>query len=431
MTIHAHLPPSYFEELRPHLPYRARGVLLAFQSAAACADCRSVLEDWIEARPEPNSTIRLLRGIVGTTPPAGDLETAHGEATELAALSAAEVAPTLRRSKTRFRSPTLVVVLLARSRTTLTTSTKDACALAHVAAAAADNMARPDLEALALAHAANARRADGWLDEADARLARAVDRLTVAPEAPGPWIEAEIASLTGSLHKDHRHLGPAREQLTAAIAGFHHAGDREAAARARMKLAAVHRLAGSPAAALREIRVALDELDPFADRSLYLRALHNLALYLCDAGQPRHARDLLDLLTPLYERFPATGVRRCWLAGVVARELANMEVAEAHLRSALRSFVQDECPVYASLVALDLCELYLAEGRTAEVEAVTRDLPALFQKLDVRPEAAAAVLMFHKAAARNELSRHLVAHLREFLQRAQVDRSARFAPPAS
>lgn len=430
MSYHPHVPPSYFRDLRAHLPPQTRSTLLAFQSATVCCACRDVLDGWLSTQPlAPDREVRLLRGILGTVPPDDELAAARRQATELARLPNEELRPTLWRAQSRFRSPALVAVLLARSCDRLTTSSEDAATLALVAAAAAKYMARPDLEALALAYAANGRRTDGWLDEADVYLGQATDRLTVTPGPPSPWIEAELASLAGSLNKDHRHLLAASQRLNTARLGFQRAGDVEAVARVQMNLAAVHRLADSPDHALSVLHAALAGLDPFADLALFLRALHNLSLYLSDAGQPGKARDLLDLLAPLYERFPATQVRRRWLAGVVARELNDLRVAEDHLRTALGGFIHDDSPVYASLVALDLSELLLLEHRSTEVEDITRDLPVLFEQLDVRPEAAAAMLLFHKAAACNQLTQRLVAHLRDFLERARVDRKVQFSPP--
>lgn len=428
MSSHPHLPPTYFDDVRPLLPSQVRSTLLAFHSASTCGECGVILDAWLNSRvvqPEPEA--RLLRGILSTSPDADDLAAVRREATKLSRLSDLKLRTTLQRAVSRYRSPALVGTLLAQSRAHLDTSAEEAARVATVAALAAQHMARPDLRALALAYIGNAHRADGWLDQADTFFRRAYDQLALS-SSPNPWLAAELNSLHASLLKDHRRLAPALTKLFAALPTFAEVNDRMGSIEVLLVQASVHRLAGEPDSAIVAIRATLETLDPLADLTLFLRLLHNLALYLSEAGQPSTARALLDLLAPLYERFPSTQVRRSWLAGVVARKLNEVGRAETYLRAALGGFLESGHAFFGSFVALDLAELLLAEGRTAEVEAVTRHLPALFDQLDVRPEATAAVLLFHKAAARNELNRQLLVQLREFLERARVDRGARFSP---
>lgn len=428
MCFHRHLPSSQIEKLLVHLPARSLNVLLVLKSASACSDCSSVVKAAAprDARPADIVMARAL----GLDVSPEKLEAIRIEAFHLRSLPPEERPSVILRASVRFRSPLLVIVLLARVQRTLHGAPDDALELAEMAAAVATHGARdPGLTALALAYAGNVHRAVGRLDLADPYFEDALVQLRQAPEPP-LWLRAELASLHGSLLIDHRFLRDAELQLLNAAAMFKASSDAERVVRVHLKLATLCRLEGDPHAALETIQQALDAFDPWQSPRLHLALLHSLALYLCEIGEPQLARDLMELTEPLYETHPSVAERRQWLLGTIAAALGEIRSAEDHLRATLAGFIERDAAFDAALVAVELADLLLAEGRADEVVKVTRHLPGLFRSLDVHPEAVAATLLFHKAAAEMKVNEEYVAIFRRFLERTRVDRTVRFAPPA-
>lgn len=429
MTHHHHcLPPAHLEDLVHYLPARSTNVLLLLHGATSCPGCASMWK--ASHRPDETTPEEQLARNLGFDPSPDTIEAKRVESWDLRELPPDERLPTILRSPIRFRSPVLVVVLLARAQQNLRSSPPDALELATMAATVAEHGTRdPALTALALAYAGNVHRTSGRLDLADPYFNRAFGHLRRDPNPP-LWLRAELRSLQGSLLMDHRHFKDVELHLLNAAAMFKAAGDAERVVRVRLNLAAFHHLRGDAEQALEVSRQTLAVLDPWRFPQLHLSAVHNLAFYLSEAHKPRLARDLVDLAEPLYVSYPAVAARRDWLLGLIARALDKNRSAEAHFRASLDAFIDNDAAFDAALVIVDLAQMLLAEGRAHEVVEVTQHLPGLFRSLDVHPEAVAATLLFHKAASEQQVTEEYVTLYRSFLERAQVDRSASFASPA-
>lgn len=428
-----HLTPEALDALLDEtLPAQTIEELRLDHLAAVCRPCRQRIR---AARKRPDVPVypQLVEILTGQRPSKKETTAVKRQRTRLRSCATqAERLQRIERSITRFRSPLLVALYLAEARERVIHDPDEAFELAEVAVAVAgqgEAAATPGCLPLALAYAGNARRAAGELAEAEAYFRRVRHAFQLQPDVP-IWVRGELASLDGSLHKDRRDLAGARDALEAALADFRRVDDAAGVVRVLMKLAALHRLAGDYPLAISVLRQALERIDAHATPSLHLRALHNLALYLCEGGEPAAARRIVRLLDPLYQRFPETRTRLLWLRGVVARELGEVEHAEASLRRALDNFHAQASASYAALVALDLAETLLVAGRSSEVPAIAATLPPLFRRQGVHREATAAVLLFRRAASEFTLSRGLLARLRAFLEHARVDRSARFSDSA-
>lgn len=66
----------------------------------------------------------------------------------------------------------------------------------------------------------------------------------------------------------------------------------------------------------------------------------------------------------------------------------------------------------AALVLLDLAELHLAQSDTAAVRSLAGALPPILAANDLHQEAAAALLLFEKAAAQEIVTRAMLVKLR-------------------
>jgi hypothetical protein len=87
-------------------------------------------------------------------------------------------------------------------------------------------------------------------------------------------------------------------------------------------------------------------------------------------------------------------------------------------------FVRQGTGYDAAMVSLDLTEMYLKEGRTADVQRLAGEMVAIFAAQDVHPgvtEAMATLLLFQDAARREEVTAPLVRELTLYLEAARVD----------
>jgi hypothetical protein len=68
------------------------------------------------------------------------------------------------------------------------------------------------------------------------------------------------------------------------------------------------------------------------------------------------------------------------------------------------------------VAAEDLALLYLAQGRNDEVKRLAEEMLAVFKSQDTQREALAAVVLFHEAARRQDVTLALVRDLVESLR---------------
>lgn len=417
-----HLTSEWFEQLQEGI---LPATLVERLALHHLAEGRPGLGRTVRGRRPPHEApvfLRLTALWNGGPLPARDLERARRDRRDLLAFDRQERRlEAIHRAHTRFRSSTLVALLLEEARERVAADPRSAFELAELAAEVARNGGAPSASgalSLALSWQGNALRAAGRLRAADPYLGKAW-RLLEHEVDPPAWVEGEIASLQGSLLKDRRQLADATSCLRFALERFERAGDATGRARVHLKLATVLRLDGRPERAVEEVGRALRRgISPHATPRLHAVALHNLVRYLSEAGEPRRARELFGVVDQLVHRFPEFRLRRMWLQGLVSRDAGEPGEAVRYLRRAVAGFVEDGAPFPAAFAALDLAELLVRQGRAAEVAAVTRPLPVLFRSQGVKPEARAAVVLFHRAATEHALTARLLPRLRRRLERA-------------
>lgn len=425
-----HFSPELLDALaRGELPPIVFANLLWNHLRALCPECSAAMGDWLA---------RAGRAQPGAPPADYAAAFAHAEAAagaggdrlgqerfaarrdyaELLRTPAHDRERRIRRANVRFRSPLLVDLLLDEARGLIHEDPRDAlhfATLARLAAARApeSDPGIPERRVLAAAHCGNALRACGRLEDAASAFAegRALLERALLPDT---LLHAEIAALEGSLLKDRRRFPEALALISRAALLYRLAQDPARALRQLVKLAYTHYLAGDLDRAISvnlEVLAALGEAD---QPRLALWARQNLALCLCDAGDFAGARKALHQAAPLYDRFTDHTIllRREWLRGRIARGLDELDRAAPFFQKALGGFRRLGIGYDAALVLLDLAELHLAQGDTAAVKALTAALPPILAANDLRQEAAAALLLFEKAAAQDLLSAALLAQLR-------------------
>ena len=79
-----------------------------------------------------------------------------------------------------------------------------------------------------------------------------------------------------------------------------------------------------------------------------------------------------------------------------------------------------------ALADLEIAILWLAGNRTAEVQAMARELVAVFEAKGVHREALAALRLFQEAADCEEATAELARQVLRYLFRARYDEGLRF-----
>ena len=373
--------------------------------------------------------VELFTVLTGKEPSQSLLKNGHREAKRLKRLSSKSLIERVAslRSVPRAIATVRALLLEARRMVHITPSEAErASSLAELITTHGPACAVRGVGSLCLAYRGNALRADARLRDARPYFRRAVQELRT--ERAPAWVRGEVAALHASLLKDSRQLGEAESRLEEAISAFSDAGDRQGVSRARLSMAECKSLGGEPERALGILLDELAELDHFAHSKLALTGLHNVCYQLCFCDDAELAAYLFDLLAPHYGRYGDRSalLRRRWLQGVITRGLKDVDAAESAFRDTLSSFISEGHPFLAGFVALELAALLVESGRSQEVVELTGELTRLFESQGVHREAKAAIVLFHQAAQKKRLTAALVAELRAFLERSQVDRETVF-----
>lgn len=364
----------------------------------------------------------LLERLTGAG--ARELCLAERDLGELLPLTPEERERRIEQARKRFRSPSLVRLLLEESRRRIPGEPGEAFHLADLARKVANlNPRIPDffdLYVLATAYMANACRVGNDRRRAD-DLFSVARRVIAEHGVTDPAVVARVDDLVGSLRKDQRRFAEAEKLLKRAAMqyGLVHAPDD--AARALIKLGDMYQALGSLGQAIETTRSALALLTPDSDPRLHLCGHYNLALQLKEAGRFAEAAELLEADAYLYSRFPEpwTQLRLLWLQADIAAGRGDLAAAERDYLATRDGFISQGIGYDAALVSLDLAVLYLRQGRTAEVRRLAEEMLSLFEAQDVHREAFAALSLFLEAARRDQLTVEMALEAAASLRKAR------------
>jgi hypothetical protein len=168
--------------------------------------------------------------------------------------------------------------------------------------------------------------------------------------------------------------------------------------------------------------------DVQADPRLHNILHYNLALNFCHTSRFGEAAELAQQVRETAsEMEDAIGLLRVtWLEGRIAAGLGRTEEALSLLAQARQEFAARKMGYDVALALLEEAALLLDEGRTAEVKALTRDLPAVFAAEEVHREALATLRLFHEAAGREAATAELARRVLRYLFRARHDQGLSF-----
>lgn len=420
------LPQSFLEEIKTdHLLSR-------------CPHCRSEVQAYeAELRGGVPVFSRVVRIVSDTlerlvTPAFRDVARAGRDLRALLPLAPEERTRLVERSRSRFRSPTLVTLLLEESRKRLPGDSFEAYHFSELARRVANRNPRMqgyfDLYVLATAQMANACRVANDRRRADELFAVA-RKVLVEHGVTAPEVVARVDDLLGSLRKDQRRLSEAEKLLRRAAVQFEliHASDD--AARVLIKLGAVYNHQKDANRAIETTRSALALLGPDAEPRLHLCGTYNLAFYLTAAGRFEEAAEVLEWNEALFRRFPEpwTQLRLLWLRGDISLGLGDLAAAEQAYAGTRQGFIAQGIGYDAAMVSLDLAVLYLRQGRTGDVRRVAEEMIPLFQAQDVHPEAMAALVLFQEAARQDRLTVEMTIEIAARLREVRLEPGGQFS----
>lgn len=255
-----------------------------------------------------------------------------------------------------------------------------------------------DARAEAWGALANALRVKGDLRGAERAWARADAHRDAGSHEP--LLNAKLLQLKGSLCIEQRRYREAADHLTEACRLYGLVDERHLEGRTLVNLARAHRLQDRLDRAIPCALQGAWQVDGRVEPSLKLMAIHNLVIYMDEAGHTREALAALQWAEPLYERLaePLQRLRLRWLHGRLAASTGDVKAALSNLDAARRGFVDLDMAYDAALAALELAVVYARLGQVGRVEGLAQEMYPVFISRDIPREAAASLLLFVRAA---------------------------------
>jgi tetratricopeptide (TPR) repeat protein len=285
-----------------------------------------------------------------------------------------------------------------------------------------------DLRGRATAELGNAYRVLEQLDAAEEKLDQAARILAVGTGEKE--LQMRLLELQASLAADRRLFGRACIYLS--IVREHHraSGNQHLAGRAMIQQGLYVGYAGKPEQALQLLHEGLTLIDKEQEAELVYAAIHNQLHFIIDCGQFDEARKFRFLNSEVLSRDNGrvNRARLRELGGRIEAGLGKPERAEVIFREAKQEFEEIERPYLASIVALDLAAVLLAQSRPDEASAVVMQAHRVFKALRINREALTAVLILLHAIEMRQATAKMAEEVAAFFRRLERDPNARFDP---
>jgi tetratricopeptide (TPR) repeat protein len=277
-----------------------------------------------------------------------------------------------------------------------------------------------DLRARAFAELANALRVADDLDSAERILRRAVE--WSARGTQDPLLLARIMRLAAALRSAQRRFEEAIALLDACYTVYECHGDRSNAGRALISKGLYIGYDNDAETAIRFLEAGLSMINPATDPKLVLSAVHNLIGFLADRGRFDEARRILLRARPAYlaEGDRLALIKMRWLEGRIAAGLGETATAEDSFLEVQHDLEQAGLAYHVALVSMDLADLWLQAGRTAEVRNLIEEIVGIFRVRRIAREALAALLLLREALAADRVSLELLRTVQGYIKRLEA-----------
>lgn len=322
---------------------------------------------------------------------------------------------TIENARTRYRSPAFVEILVEESRRLVRHDPRAAEGLAalvpvaiHWMTGEVDPTWAIQLRALAMAQEANALRVAGSLAAADRRFADLRCHLTDHPPLCSADL-GQLASLEASLRYDQRRYPEASRLLDRAIFHYRLAQDSQGMARVLIQKGHLDFDEGRLDEAQAAYSHGLSLLDPEIDSFLVQASVTGQVNTFCELEAFETAAALLEAHRGLYaDRDLYTSAVARGLEGRIAMGRGQWEVAESAFSDCRDSYLAVGREHDATLACLDLAHSLLEQGKSSQVTLMAAEILEIFRARGTDPETLSALLLIHRAAASQTLTKALL-----------------------
>ncbi len=333
------------------------------------------------------------------------------------------------RQDSRFHSWGFFELLVERSRQAVLEDAREAEHLLRLALDVTDRLQPGEhgpgsVEAAktrAWAHLGNALRVQGEFRQAETSFQTAESYLSRS--WLDPLDEALLLELRAAQRRAQRRFDEALELIEGAIAIYREINETHLQGQALMVKGVALQYKGDLEAAADCFRASLQLLDDKQEPRLAVMSRFYLVGCLQDAGRSAEAAELIPETRRSMEqagkRYDLLRLR--WTEGKVAAALGRPAEAEAALLEARNGFMTDSLAFDAALISLDLAAVYLRQRRLEETKRLAAEILPAFQAREVHREAAAALIVFQRAADVEQLTLGLVEEIAAYLKQARTD----------
>jgi len=276
---------------------------------------------------------------------------------------------------------------------------------------------------------ANAFRVKGNFPAADEGFVRS-DRLWQAGATADPGLILDGTRRLDLMASLRRHQGRFEESLDLLKQALAASRSDESTARLMLKKAFTLEQEGNWQGAIETLQQARPLVDKVGDLRARCVLEFNFCASLIDGGCHTEAEELLPKVRGLaLDLGNGLDLLRCrWLRGRLSAGQGKLQEAVAELEYVVGELVALGIAFDAARACLDLAELYLQQGRTAEVKRLAGQMVAVSKAQRVHREALAAVLLFQEAAEQEQVTVELARKLSVFLRRAEHAPELHFEP---
>lgn len=253
-----------------------------------------------------------------------------------------------------------------------------------------------DLRGAAFAELGNVQRIFGDFRGALESFTRA--RLILASGTGDPLESANTLNLEASLMRDLGRFEESIHLLDQALAIYELLEDSHQAGRTLLMKATAHGLS-EPLEGIAMLERSMAMIDVAREPFLGLAARHNLADFLCEAGRPWEALNLIQSAGPLYYQFGENRVslRRQWVEGKIALGLGEHETARGLLEDAGQGFLEAGLNHEFVLSSITLAETLFLLGHWQKAVELASQVLELLTAWGMHDDGLAVWLLLRKA----------------------------------
>ncbi|HEX7180299.1 MAG TPA: hypothetical protein VF756_00545 [Thermoanaerobaculia bacterium] len=284
-----------------------------------------------------------------------------------------------------------------------------------------------DFRCRAWAELGNAYRVGDDFHRATWALGRA--RQVFALGTKDPFLEIRIVELEGSLAADQCEYEWASLKMMKVFRFYRRQKDHHLAGRALINQGLYTGYAGDPDKGIHLLNEGLSLIDRDSDPLLVRAAMHNQLMFLIDTGRfadarkfrLKYSRELSHTTGAVYQALLRA------MDGRIDAGIGNFARAETIFREVTQDLKNLGRGYNAAIAGLDLAIALLSQQKTIEARQVVLESAGIFTRLQIGPNAMAAIVLLRETFEMREGTLSLLKNVTEYMRRAAVNPNVRFS----